>query len=532
MDRIALTGGTVIDGTGQPGFAATVVMNGDRIAQIIPAGEPVPDDCHLVDCEGRVVTPGFIDMHSHEFTVMTNRRARSKIAQGCTTEVMGNCGMSNAPAATEAGLQEVTERICGGFGLYEGEVTWRTFEEYFELLEGDPAWTNTVQLCGLGTVRANVMGYDDRAPSPEEMEMMKALVDAAMEAGCRGVSTGLIYPPGIFSTTDEIVELASVAAVRGGLYFSHIRGESDTVVAAVEEVVEIARRARIGCHMAHFKIMGRHMWGTSETTRRIVADANEAGLDITYDVYPYAAASTVLSSILPDSAHAGGIEAMQERLGDPAERAAMRKAMARGCGISRGCGFEDILIVHSAIDETLSGRTVADIAEDRGIDPYDAAFDIIREEPLILMVLRAMDPDEVAANALGPHGMIGSDGQPLDPEGALAAGKPHPRSYGTFPRAIKWLVREEGKCSLEEMIHRMTGKPAGKLGLDDRGFLQAGAAADIVVFDPERIADTATFTEPHSLAEGIDAIYVAGSLSFENGRPAGEPEGRVIRYSA
>jgi len=534
VNSFALTGGRVIDGTGADAFDATVLVEDGRIARVLRSDDAISADVARVECSGRVVCPGFIDMHSHEMCVLSDRRARSKIAQGITTEVVGNCGMSNAPAVTEAGRAEVAERLAG-FGFYDGEITWRTVGEYLDMIEAAPPRTNTVQLVGLGTIRACVMGYAAREATADELARMEDLVSEAMDAGCRGVSTGLIYPPGCYSTTDELVRLAKRAAARGGLYFSHIRGEGDTVVEAVEEVVAIARGAECGAHIAHFKALGRPCWGSCERTREIVARANDEGLDVTYDCYPYSAASTVMSAILPDWAHEGGTAELLRRLaaGAAGERPRLRADIEAGLTFMKGATFDDILIVRSKAYPDRAGETVAKIASGVGADPYDVAFDILEAEPGIQMVLHGMDPEEVKANILGPHAMIGTDGFGLDPDGPLGAGYPHPRSYGSFPRAIAWLVRDEGACPLAEMVAKMTGRAARKLGLDDRGFIREGAVADLVVFDPGRIADAATFVDPHRLPDGIDAVYVAGEAAYDGGAKdaVGEPDGRVLRWS-
>jgi len=548
VSGFALIGGKVIDGTGAAAVDATVLVEDGVVSKVLDPGDPgdpgdsdgvpAPVDLERVDCSGRVVAPGFIDMHSHEMCVLTDRRARSKIAQGITTEVVGNCGMSNAPADGDSGRAEVAGRL-GGFGFFEGEITWRTMAEYLEMLGSAPPWTNTVQLVGLGTIRACVMGYAAREAAADELARMEALVSEAMDAGCRGVSTGLIYPPGCYSTTEEIIRLTKVAAARGGLYFSHIRGEGDSVVGAVEEAVSIARGAECGAHIAHFKALGRQAWGSCDRTREIVARANDDGLDVTYDCYPYSAASTLMSAILPDWAHEGGTAELVRRLGTGGggggggERSRLRDDMEAGLTFMKGATFDDLLIVCSKAYPDRSGETVAKIAAAVGRDEYEVAFDILEAEPGIQMVLHGMDPAEVKANMLGPHAMIGTDGFALDPEGPLGVGYPHPRSYGTFPRAIAWLVREERACTLEEMVERMTGRAARKLGLADRGVLREGAAADIVVFDPGRIDSAASFVEPHRLPEGIDAVYVAGELAYEGAekKGVGEPAGRVLRWS-
>ena len=510
--------GTVVDGTGAGARQASVLVDGDSIREV-RRGLQAPPRAERIDASGLVVAPGFIDMHAHEFGVLTDPAADSKLRQGVTTELVGVCGMSPAPVRGR-GVEEVLSRLRG-FGRYEGEVTWRSLAEFFDLVRRTGLLTNCAWLVGHGTVRASVLGYENRPATGDELAEMKALVREGMADGAWGLSSGLIYPPGMYASTEELIGLARVAARSGGLYVSHIRGEGQTVFAAVQEAIRIAREAEIGTHISHLKVMGRELWGRSGDLRALIEAANREGLDVTYDVYPYRAASTVMSALLPGWTYEGGPEALVERMGDASARARARADIEAGKTIFQAVGWDMVLVVESERPGR-AGKTVAQIAAEEGKDPYDAAFDLLREEPQVQCVLFAMDERDVRENLCGPFAMVGSDSLlGMRPEGPLSRGKPHPRTYGTFPKVLRWLVREERALSLEEAVHRMTGKAAAKLGLADRGVLAPGKKADLAIFDPATVADRATYTDPHRYPDGIRYVLVNGEVAVgpEGTRP-------------
>lgn len=528
MARLLIEQAMVVDGMGAPGRATSVLVEGDTIKEVAPDID-CPAGGQRIDGSGLVVAPGFIDMHAHEFGLLTDPTADSKLRQGVTTELVGNCGMSPAPVRGE-GVKEVMTRLRG-FGRYEGEVTWTSLSEFFAVVRERGLTTNHAWLVGHGTVRASVLGYENRPPTTAELEEMKALVRDSMEEGAWGLSSGLIYPPGQYARTEELIELARVAAEFDGRYVTHMRGEGHTAFEAIAEVVRIAREAQLPAHIAHFKVMGRELWGRSGLARSLIEEADAQGLTVTYDCYPYRAASTVLSALLPGWAYEDGPEELVARMGDPGERARVRAEIEAGTTIFQALGWDLVLIVDSK-EPTRAGKTIQQIAQDEGKDPFDAVFDLLHDEPQIQCVLYAMDEDDVRQNLCGPFAVVGTDAFAMKTEGPLSYGKPHPRTYGAFPRVLRWLVREEGALTLAEAVHRMTGKPARLLGLADRGVIAPGMKADLVIFDPQTVADAATYTDPHQYPVGIHYVIVNGQIAVgpEGTRP--ELSGQVLLRGA
>jgi len=524
VGSVLIEGGTVVDGTGGPARRASVVIEGDTIAGV-GVGLEAPAGAERLDASGLVVSPGFIDMHAHEFGILTDPTADSKLRQGVTTELVGNCGMSPGPVRGE-GVKEVMTRLRG-FGRYHGELTWTSLGEFLGVVRRNGLINNQAWLVGHGTVRASVLGYEDRPPTASEMREMQALVREAMEDGAWGLSSGLIYPPGQFATTEELVQLARVAGKYGGCYVSHIRGEGQTVFEAVREVVRIAREAELPAHIGHFKVMGRELWGRGGEVRDLIARANAEGLVVSYDVYPYEAASTVMSALLPEWAYVGGPDELVKRMSNAEDRARARREIESGETIFRALGWNRVLVVDSKTSG-LAGKTVQEIAQAEDKDPFEAAFDLLRDEPQIQCVLHAMDERDVRENLCGPHAVVGSDAFAMKASGPLSYGKPHPRTYGAFPRVLRWLVREEKVLSLEEAVHRMTGKSAQLLGLGDRGLVAPGQKADLVIFDPSTITDTATYATPHCYPKGIRYILVNGCIAVGPGGTRAELPGRVL----
>jgi N-acyl-D-amino-acid deacylase len=523
-----LRGGRIVDGTGSPWRRGDVAVDGTRLAALGPPGSLDGDD--VVDASGRVVAPGFVDVHTHsDFTLPANRDAHSKVRQGVTLEVVGNCGTSAGPRYGDA-----ARSVDGWFesnGLGEAvDLDWESLGEYLERLESGGVSLHVASLVGHGNVRAAVLGHEDRSPDEAELEEMRALVDEAMRQGAVGLSTGLFYPPGSYADTDEVAALARVAAEHGGIYATHMRSESDALIESVEETLEIGRRADVPVQVSHHKAVGPDNWGKVRYTLRRMELARERGLDVQCDQYPYVASSTSLGALLPNWAHDGGDEALLDRLRDEATRERLAAELAERYGDR----WDDVLVtnVQNPALKRAEGETVAALAAAEGEerDPATLLLDLVLEdENRASHVNFGMDEADVRTVMQHPLTMVGSDGSSLVPEGPLGEGVPHPRNYGTFPRVLGHYAREEGVLSLEAAVHKMTGLPAARLGLADRGVLRAGLAADVTVFDPETVAQTGDFLAPAQYPAGVEHVLVDGSFVVRDGDHTGARPGTVIR---
>ncbi|MFO8059145.1 MAG: D-aminoacylase [Bacillota bacterium] len=529
MFSVLIRKARVYDGTGGPAFTADVAMEGERVAAM---GDLSRARAELeVEAPGMVIASGFIDIHTHSDTpLLVSGEAHSHIRQGVTTNVIGNCGTSLAPV-TDLAVEQMRGRLGGDEALIEWE--WRSLDEYLRLLEDRGVSVNVVPLVGHGTVRRSVMGHEDRRPTPEELERMRGMVREAMEDGAFGLSTGLIYTPGSYADTDELVALAAVAGEYGGLYVTHIRGENDSLMEAAAEALEIGRRAGAPVQISHLKAMGRHMWGSSVQLLQMIDRARADGLDVTADQYPYNASATGLGAYLPGWAHAGGDEMLRERLADPCTRDRMRRDILEGTGdwtsLHRGVGWENTLITRCS-DQELEGRSIADIARERGVDEFDAAFDILRDcRGRVGVVYFTIGDEDLERIMAHPAVMIGSDSGAVAAEGPLARGKPHPRSFGTFSRVLGRYVRERKTVSLREAVMKMSSMPAHRLGLLDRGILRPGMKADAVVFDPAAVADRATYSDPFQYPDGVEWVFVNGKAAVRRGEHLGTRTGQVLR---
>jgi N-acyl-D-amino-acid deacylase len=480
----------------------------------------------VIDATGHVVAPGFIDMHSHaDFVLPGLPTADSKVHQGFTLEAVGNCGQSPAPL-TPARLKDVID--SSGLALPPLAWNWTTFRSYLAGLTREGLSINVAPLVGHGTVRLLVMGPGDARPTADQLSAMATEVRRAMDGGAFGVSTGLIYAPGVFADTDELVALAQAAGEGGGFYASHIRGEADTLLPALGEAIAVGRRAMVPVEISHLKAAGRENWPKMAQAIELIEAARAEGLDVTADMYPYPAASTGLSALLPAWAHAGGRESLLVRLNDPADRARIREELD-GPGRASDAGWDRITIAACPARPEFEGQTLDRIAAGLGVPPATAAIEILREaKGDAEIVLFMMSEENVALGLQRPWIMIGSDGEGRAAQGPYATGKPHPRNYGTCPRVLGHYVRERGVLSLPEAIRKMTSLPASKLGLRDRGRLEPGAVADVVIFDPATIADTATFADPHQYPRGIPWVLVNGEPVVAGGRHTGSRPGRVL----
>ena len=519
MFDILIQGGRVIDGAGTPSFSADVGIKAGKIAAV---GALTEASAKRIDAPGLVVAPGFIDMHSHsDIALLANPRAESKIRQGVTTEVIGNCGESAAP---------LTPRMLADFKAeseldkLQIELDWLSMGEYLAKLAKQGIALNVVPLIGHGTVRAAVMGYENRRPTPLEMQAMKTLVAQAMQEGAFGMSTGLIYAPSYYADTEELIELSQVAAQYGGLYCSHIRGEGDRLIEAVTEAITIGKESGAAVQLSHHKAVGKANWGKVKHSLALIDQARASGFDVTADQYPYIAASNSLSASLPPWMHEGSKDELLKRLTDPQVRARLRQEMAVREGY-----WEDTKISYCPGRPEYEGLSLQEIAELRGADPYETTFDLLCEEEAGVRVVRfGMSEEDVHTVMQHPMVMVGSDASALAPYGVLCQGKPHPRSYGTFPRVLGKYAREEQVISIEEAVRKMTSLPAQKLGLRDRGKLQAGMWADITIFQPETVRDKATYLDPHQYPCGIEYVLVNGKPVIIRGEHSGELPGKTL----
>lgn len=475
--------GTIIDGTGAPGVRADLAVRGDRIAAIGDLEDATAG--RDFDAAGRVVTPGFIDVHAHDDGAVMVSPMDFKLMQGVTTDIVGNCGAGIAPTRPD-------KRQMPGIGKVLGEVpesNWTSFSEFMQAIEDSRPAINVACLVPHGATRFATMGMTSAAPTDEELDEMRAHVADGMSAGAVGLSTGLIYPPGIFAQTNEIIELAKVAAAHGGIYVSHIRNEGNELMAAVNEAIRIGDEAGLPVQISHHKAGGPSVWGKTRETLALIDERRAAGQDITFDVYPYIAASTVLAAF---AQAAEGI--------DPSK----------------------VLVASYEGNPELEGKTLVEIADALDLPWEDAMARVLREDPGATAIFFLMQEDDVTRVVSHPQCMIGSDGLP-------SPGKPHPRLYGTFPRVIQKYVRDQGVLSLEETVRKMTSLPADRFQLASRGRLIEGNFADIVIFNPDTIEDIATYEDPRQYPTGISHVFVNGALAADGTRQTERHAGLLLR---
>ena len=526
---VVIRNGHVIDGTGSPWYAADIGVRDGKIAAIGRLEGAAAK--RTIDARGMVVAPGFIDMLGQsELTILVNPHLPSKIYQGITTEVTGEGG-SIAP------LNEAILRADHvGYEHYGVQPTWRTFREYFARLRKQGMGINLASYVDATQVRRMVIGDDNRAPSAEGLERMKALVRDAMREGAVGLSTSLQYAPAPYAKTDELIALAAEAAKLGGTYASHIRDEGDAIMAALDEAFRIGREAKIPVEIWHLKAAGKSNWGRMpEIVARIEA-ARKSGLDVAADTYGYPAAFNTFSAVIPPWAHDGGEKKLIERLKDPAMRARIRKELETPSSEwnnewQQVKGPESFIV--SAVQNPklmpLQGKTIAEIAKLWNKDPIDTVFDLLIEDEAFTMVgMFIMSEPDVALAIRQPWVSICNDSQGTGLAGVLGKEHPHPRAYGTFPRILRKYVREEKLLTLEDAIRKFTSLPAQRMRFADRGVLKAGMWADVVVFDPETVRDLATFDQPNQLSEGMRFVLVNGVPVIEEGRMTNALPGKVL----
>ena len=522
--------GHIIDGTGSPWYSGDVAIKDGRIAEIGPLMEASAAD--TIDAAGLVVAPGFIDMLGQsDLTILVNPHLPSKIFQGITTEFTGE-GSSVAP---------LNDRIIAADRIsYEHlKITpdWRTLGEYFARLERQKIGINVGDYVGATQVRRMVLGDDDRQPTADELAKMKALVADAMRDGAVGVSTALEYPPAPYAKTDELVALASEAGRFGGIYATHMRSESNDILASIDETLRIGREGKLPVEIWHLKVAGKANWGRMPQVVAKIDSARRAGVDIAADTYAYTAWFNSLSAMIPPWAHDGGTVKLIERLQNPATRKRIRHDMETPGSWENNeweeiRGPEDVLIgaVQNPKLLPLQGKTLAEIARQRKADPIDALCDLLIEDQAYTSVaVFGMSEPDVLLALKQPWVSINNDSQGTAPDGILGQEHPHPRAYGTFPRILRKYVREEKQLRLEDAIRKFSSLPAQRMHLSDRGVLKAGMWADIVVFDPANVRDLATFAKPNQLSVGMRWVLVNGVPVIAQGKETGALPGKVLR---
>ena len=528
---VLITNGRVVDGTGAPWYRADIGIIGDRIAAIGQlAGR---DAAARVDASNLVVAPGFIDMLGQsEFNVLVDPRAASKITQGITTEITGE-GSSIAP------LNDALVRSAQPqYDRFKVTLDFRTLDEYFARLERNRPALNVGTFVGAGGLRAYVVGQTQRAATAEEIEQMKTLVAQAMEHGALGLSTSLQYVPGRFASTDEIVELATVAKQFGGIYISHQRSESNQIMPSLDEVFAVAERANIPAEVWHLKTAYKANWGRMPEVLKHFEAARARGLDVTANMYPYDRASNGLDACLPLWVREGGLEQMLQRLNDPSLRDRIKRDMDdagakdwenQWYGSGGGAG----VMVSTVLDPSLrkwEGKTLVQIGQEMGKDPRDAAMDlVIADRGETSVIISIMREDDVRAALADPMISIGTDSGARAEDGPFAESKSHPRAWGSFPRVLGKYVREERLISLEEAIRRFTSRPAARVGIPDRGLLRPGFKADITIFNAETIIDRSTFEDPTHYSQGVEHVFVNGKAVISGGKITDARPGEPVR---
>lgn len=509
---LVIRGGDLVDGTGAPARRADVGVRGDRIVAL---GD-LRSAHRVIDARGKVVTPGFIDIQSQSvFTLLADGNGESHVRQGITTEIVGEGG---SPGQLTPKILAQDPRYAEWLSALGLSLDWRGFDGWFAKLEERGTSVNVGAFASVDLLRAEVMGLDDRAPTKGELAAMRAILDRSMREGTFGLASALAYPPASYATTDELVALAEVAAGHGGLYASHVRGESGRVFDAVREAIAIGERARLPVLVYHLKIAGRPNWGRMKEMGALFEDARSRGIAVSACQYPYAAAGAGIIAPIPDWAQEGGPPALVLRLRDPATRARVRREMDEREAFLGRVDFAAIQV---------GDRRIADIARERGEDPFETYFDlVILHRTNLFVVYHSMSEDDVRTAMRFPWLSFATDAEATSPAQKMNV---HPRAYGSFPRVLGRYVRDDGLLTLEDAVRKMTSLPASQLGLTDRGVVREGTFADLVVFDPDAVADRATFEAPHVYPVGIDHVVVNGVVTVDSGEHTGARAGRSVR---
>ena len=526
---VVITNGHIIDGTGSPWYSGDIgIRNGKIVAITNLSGASRK---RTIDAGGKVVAPGFIDMLGQsELTILVDPRLPSKIFQGITSEITGE-GSSIAPLNAA-----IIEADRSGYDHYKITPDWRTLRQYFARIEKQGMGINLATYVGATQVRRMVLGDDNKQPTPDQLEQMKALVRNAMKDGAVGVSTSLEYAPAPYAKTDELIALATEAGKFGGIYSTHMRNESDTVLEAIDEALRIGREAHVPVEIWHIKVAGKNNWGRMPEVVAKINAARAEGADVTADTYAYTAWFNDFSAFIPAWAHDGGTAKLVERLKDPATRERIRKDMLTRSGDWDNEWQEipgpDAIMIGAVQNPKMlpyEGKRLSEIAKQWNKDPIDALCDFLMEDPATGVAVFGMSQPDVTLALQQPWVAIDNDSEGTSPEGILGQAHPHPRAYGTFPRILSKYVREEKVLTLEDAIRKFSALPAQRLRLTDRGVLKAGMWADVVIFDPATIQDRATFDNPNQLSEGMEYVLVNGVPVIEEGKMTGALPGKVLR---
>lgn len=516
--------GTVFDGSGAPGTEGDVGIKGERIAFV---GRVEQEDARMViDASGKIIVPGFIDVHSHsDFSLLANPGGESKILQGVTTELLGQCGASGAPL--EGAVRQRRQEELNDLGIV---ITWRSFEEYLDRLEEASPNVNLACLVGHGNLRGGTVGYENRPASRDERECMARWLRESLEKGAYGLSSGLIYPPGAYASTAELMELAAIVADFQGMYATHLRSEGDAIEDAIDEAIAIAEGQGVSLQISHLKTHGKENWGKLPAVFQKIEAARSRGVEVHADRYPYIASSTDLDVVLPSWAWEGGHEAEMARLADPVTRGRIRNEIL---ALSRDPDFWDkvmVISVRTAQNRKWEGKTIAEIGTFTGRDPVDALFRLLTDEELKVGAVFFLMSEENLLKIMGKgYVMVGTDSSTRSFSGVTRRGVPHPRGFGTYPRVLRQLTGSGKLLTWEESIHKMTGLPARKIGLSDRGLIRPGYFADLVVIDPVKVRDRAEYQDPYQAPEGIDYVMVNGAVAVERGAATKKRAGKVLR---
>jgi N-acyl-D-aspartate/D-glutamate deacylase len=527
MFDLLIKGATVVDGTGAKPWIGDAAVENGRFAALDHRIEA--EARRVIPAGGCVLAPGFIDIHCHsDLALFNSSHAEIKLKQGVTLDVLGNCGDSLAPLEGQA-RASILAGSDADIASWDHPLDWSAYGEYIRTIEQTGISINVMGLVGHGTLRLAAMGHSDAPATPRQMDRMKSLLARSLDEGAAGMSTGLIYAPGCFSDTRELIELAKEAGRRGGFYASHIRNEAEGVISALEEVIRIGREGRVPVHVSHLKVAGFKNWHLWQTVVNKLEQARADGIDVTCDVYPYYHSCTTILALLPPWALEGGVPSLLARLRDSRQRRRMIADIQNGLpgweNMYHNSGWRKTVVssVQRPENKAMEGKSIAAIAEDRQVDPFDLIFDLVESENGVVSIIsESMNEENMVRFLTLPFAMIGSDGSP-------SRGRPHPRLYGTFPRVFRRIVRELGALSIEAAVHKMSGQTARRLGLQEAGIVGRGLRADAVIFDPLTFGDTATYDRPQRFPQGLLATIVNGQVVIDGEQYTGVKTGRFYR---